>query len=424
MGKNLNGKELGSGISQRKDKTYVGRFVNRFGKRVAIYDKNLSNLRKRISKAKYEDQKKTNLVDDKILLDDWYEKWINIYKKGEIRDSTKLVYDQVYKTHISPILGNFELAEITNLQIKDMLNTLKNVKGLGYQVRNKARIILIDMYTKAQINELVVKNPVVGIKITKENSNHVRVLTKEEQFEFLNCASGTFYSNMFEVQIFSGLRPGEMYALRESDLNFENETIAVNRTLLYQKLDGDTKKTFHIHPPKTKQSRRVVPMSKKCKAALQRQVLQRRIVMSKTSKKIPEEFKDLLFVTKYGTPINTQIYSDAIKKIINEINLMKAPIEMMENFSPHCFRHTFATRCFESGIELKIIQKYLGHATLQMTADLYTHVSENFAETELPKLDNYLAEIDKIEPDLISSRIKDFEKYDNKIIDFKKIVNS
>lgn len=66
----------------------------------------------------------------------------------------------------------------------------------------------------------------------------------------------------------------------------------------------------------------------------------------------------------------------------------KDPLEQMEKFSGHCFRHTFATRCFEAGISPKTVQAYMGHATLQMTMNLYTHVTEEFKQSEIEKLES------------------------------------
>lgn len=418
MGKDLKGKELGKGISQRPNGKYMARYYDRFGKRKTLYNQKLSELKRELARAIHENNIQANVLSDKIKLDEWFDKWISIYKENEIRESSKTTYTNIYKNHISPTLGQISLSNITHLHIKNLINYLKIEKGHGYEMLNKARIILYDMFNKAILNEYLIKNPAFGIKIVKDEKKDVQVLSKEDQYTFMNCAAGTFYYNMFEVHILSGLRPGELYALRECDLDFENETISVNRTLSYQKFLGDTGKTFHFGPPKTEQSKRIVPMSDKCKFALQRQILQKRIIMKKTPKQIPEEFQDLLFTTKYGTPINTMIYKGAINKIIDEINLTRLPVEEIEKISPHCFRHTFATRCFEAGIDFKVIQKYLGHASMKMTTDLYVHVTDTMAGTELPKLDEYYNIIDNMDNDIYLKRKLYLDNEDNKIIDF------
>ena len=178
------------------------------------------------------------------------------------------------------------------------------------------------------------------------------------------------------VAINTGLRPGELFALTEDDIDFEKNEIKVNKTLLYQKLDGDTQKEFHIDPPKTKSSYRTVPINSFCKEALQKQIILHKIICDNSPYRGKLDFPDLLFTTKYGTPLNSQLYLQAIGRIVDEINLTKDPLDVMEKFSGHTFRHTFATRCFEAGIPPKTVQAYLGHASLQMTMDLYTSVLE------------------------------------------------
>ena len=95
-----------------------------------------------------------------------------------------------------------------------------------------------------------------------------------------------------------------------------------------------------------------------------------------------------------NTPLNAQIVFDAIKRIVDEMNTTRDTMEEIEMFSFHCFRHTFATRCFEVGIKPKTVQTYLGHATLKMTMDLYTTVLPEHMENEMYKLDMALAETD------------------------------
>lgn len=168
----------------------------------------------------------------------------------------------------------------------------------------------------------------------------------------------------------------------------------MTNTLVYQKYDDDEKKTFHLEDPKTYASKRDVPMNKQCRLAMLKQVMQKRVVADKTPKTVSDEFKDLLFTTKFNTPLNSQIVSDAIDRVIVEINLTRDTLDEMEHFSCHCFRHTFATRCFEAGIQPKTVQAYLGHATLQMTMDLYTTVLQQQKELEMGKLENVL---DKLE---------------------------
>ena len=107
---------------------------------------------------------------------------------------------------------------------------------------------------------------------------------------------------------------------------------------------------------------------------------------------------------------------DAIKSIVDELNLCKDELEKFEPFTPHCFRHTFATRCFESNIQPKTVQIYLGHATLQMTMDLYTSVLKNHKQDEMKKLEKELDVIFDSGDTLIEERFQQEKANSHKII--------
>lgn len=253
MGKDLKGKELGKGISQRKsDGQYIGRFTNKLGKRQVIYNRNLKQLKVDLKQAIYEDENSLSLIDSTIKLDDWYVKWMDIHKYNLIRENTRRHYNNIYYKHISPVLGNYRISEITQLQIKSLIKSLDE-KGLKYETQNKTRIMLLDMFNKAMIDNFVRMNPAKGISVKRNEEVERRVLTVEEQKVFFDCCKGTFYENLFVVAITTGLRMGELAALRECDLDFESKIINVTRTIVYQKLDGDTKKDFILVHRKRRQ---------------------------------------------------------------------------------------------------------------------------------------------------------------------------
>lgn len=419
MGKDLKGKELGEGITQRRNETYHARFVDRFGKRQSFYSKDKREVKELLNKALYEDKMCINVVDTNITLDAWYQQWLEIHKYKVIRENTKRQYVQIYKKHIKPTLGKTKLRDITQLQVKGLLKKLDK-KGYQFETQNKVRILLLDMFNKAMIDHYALENPAKGIRLIRDEKKDVRVLSPEEQTEFFDCCRGTFYDNLFTVAISTGLRPGELCALRWEDIDFKKKEISVTRTLLYQKFEGDTKKTFHIDPPKTKSSVRKIPINKQCETALKKQKMQYNVIMSKASAKPIEGYENLLFTTKFGTPINAQIFCDAIKVIVNQINLCRDELEQFELFSGHCFRHSFATRCFEAGIQPKTVQMYLGHASLKMTMDLYTHVLDDHKQEEMVKLENALDVVmnngDELTERRFESALQKEMAYQNKIV--------
>jgi len=380
MGKDLKGKELGVGITQRKNGTYQGRYKDRFGNSKTIYSKKLSELRKNLA-VKIAENETFLSVRETIKLDNWFNQWIKIYKEKSVRPNTLREYTHIYNKNISPFIGNRNINSLVKSDIQRII-TLAHTNGYGYERQNKIKVILSDMMARALEDNLILKNPVLGSKVIDKKESKAKSLTLEEQNIFFEYCKNTFYDNMFNVAVNTGMRPGELFALTESDIDFENGSIDVNKTLVYQKYLTDTRKTFHLEEPKTKQSYRKVPINSVCKIYLERQIQQKAIVSSKR----PKEQNDFLFTTKYNTPINSVIYADAIHAVIREINLLRPNNDLFKNFSGHTFRHTFATRCFEHEIDPKVVQSYLGHASVKMTLDLYTHVTKEKSFNDIEKL--------------------------------------
>lgn len=380
MGKDLKGKELGVGITQRKNGTYQGRYKDRFGNSKTIYSKKLSELRKDLA-VKIAENETFVSVRETVKLDNWFNQWIKIYKEKSVRPNTLREYTHIYNKNISPFIGNRNINSLVKSDIQRII-TLAHTNGYGYERQNKIKVILSDMMARALEDNLILKNPVLGAKVIDKKESKAESLTLEEQNVFFEYCKNTFYDNMFNVAVNTGMRPGELFALTESDIDFENGFIDINKTLVYQKYLTDTRKTFHLEEPKTKQSYRKVPINSVCKIYLERQIQQKAIVSSKR----PKEQNDFLFTTKYNTPINSVIYADAIHAVIREINLLRPNNDLFKNFSGHTFRHTFATRCFEHEIDPKVVQSYLGHASVKMTLDLYTHVTKEKSFNDIEKL--------------------------------------
>lgn len=380
MGKDLKGKELGVGICQRKDGLYYARYLDRWGKRKNIYNKNLRELRKELAEAITMNENLSSIKDE-ITLDKWFDKWMEIYKEKSIRPNTKREYTHIYYKNISPYIGNRFINSLVKSDIQQLIDKASD-NNYAYERQSKIKVILRDMLQRAVEDNYIINNPVSGIKLRADKEIKSKSLTIEEQVLFFDYCSNTFYDNLFNVAVNTGLRPGELFALQLEDIDLENGFIDVNKTLVYQKYLTDNGKTFHIEPPKTKQSYRKVPINSVCRIYLERQFELKKII----SNKRPKQQNKYLFVTKFNTPLNSVIYSDAIKAIIRQINLTRSFDNQFEIFSGHTFRHTFATRCFENGVDAKVVQSYLGHASLKMTMDLYTHVTDDKSAMDIEKI--------------------------------------
>lgn len=380
MGKDLKGKELGVGITQRKDGLYQGRYKDRFGKYKTIYNAKLTVLRKDLACA-ISDNVNYSSVQDDITLDAWFNRWVEVYKKKSVRPNTLREYTNTYNKSISPYLGQRNINSLIKSDIQLLIDRASE-DNYKYERQNKIKVILTDMFARAIEDDLMIKNPAKGIKLRADKEVKAFALSLEQQEEFFNTCKGTFYDNLYNVAVNTGLRPGELFALTLDDVNLEKGYIDVNKTLVYQKYLDDDCKTFHIEPPKTKQSYRKVPINSECRKYLEKQFELKDIVKAKR----PKQQNNFLFVTRFNTPLNTVLYSDSIKTIIKQINLTRSFGNEFPKFSGHTFRHTFATRCFEAGVQPKVVQSYLGHASLKMTMDLYTHITEEKANSDIERI--------------------------------------
>lgn len=366
MGKSLKGKELGAGISQRKDGFYQARFVNRFGKRETIYAKTLNEIRQKLRNAQYEDEKGINLVNSNITLDEWYNTWLETCKKN-CRNSTKESYAIHYR-RIQKELGWRKLSSLNLIMMQEAINKLNSDNE-----RKNSKKILVDMLNKAIDTNLITKNVAKQINtvITKEEKKERRVLTVSETEEFLEKAKNTYYYNLFILALETGMRIGELCALTWDDVDFEKKVLYVKHTLCYFSKNG--KYVFEMHDTKTVNGKRIIPLTAKAIKALKNQRIKKQEIIF-SGKTAPKEYENLIFITRNNQPTQQFLVQESIRLII--VNIQKDNKDF-KYFTPHTFRHTFATRAIESGMYPKTLQKILGHGTLQMTMDLYCHVTED-----------------------------------------------
>ena len=367
MGKSLKGKELGPGISQRKDGTYQARFIDRFGKRVTIYDKTITGINKKLRDAKYEDDKELNVADNKITLDEWFDIWIKLYKKN-CRDTSIRFYRIVYN-RLKEELGWRKISSINSIVIQNVINNLKTDAS-----REDCKILLVGMFNDAIKAELIQKNPATNIiaHIDNNETEEKRILTDEEIEWVYSYGEKSMAYPMIVICLETGMRIGEVLGLTWDDIDFDNNIIKVRHTLA--RLPNNGNPIFELHQPKTKSGRRNIPMSK-----LVRKVLLEKKIMSKNISNY-RGFETLVFTTRGNNPYGQEQVLRAIYLIARKI---QKDHPEFKRFSMHGLRHTFATKCIAKGMKPKVLQKILGHSSLSMTMDLYCHVTDETIEKEM-----------------------------------------
>lgn len=207
---------------------------------------------------------------------------------------------------------------------------------------------------------------------------------------FLEYAKGSDYEEVYLLALATGMRIGEICALRWSDIDFTNQVLTVNGTLKQFKDTG-----FFIDTPKSLTSRRIVPLLPSiCKMLKRRKRAQVGTVMGKYT--IKEKWQDLVFLHpgEGYEPMRKRTIAYDMDAIVEHINMdrkekyknKRRRPELFEHVSPHALRHTFATRALENGIPPKVVQEILGHSSITITLDLYTHVLDKTKSEEILKL--------------------------------------
>lgn len=381
MAQDTSGKELPKGIRQRKDGRYEGRFTYQ-GEAFTFYNKNLRELIKEMQDKKYEVEHGLYAKRQKVTVDSWFQTWMEEYKKNSVKYGTYKTYMEEYELHIRKQLGKKRLSDIRSEHIQRLLNGMTD--KYSRSTVSLVKIILNSMFKQACKNRLILSNPVENTTMPKEKKmKKIRVFTVEEQKLFLEHAQGSIYYGLYIVALGTGMRSGELRALQWNDIDFEKKKISVNGTLKYIAKGG--KEKYRIDTPKTESSRREIPMLDNVYLILKRhkiEQMKQKVLLGELWR--PQTgFESLVFTGAFGTCItDTALYQD-MKKIVGEIR--KEGYEF-ENATPHVLRHTFATRGLENGIPPKVMQELLGHTSITMTLDIYSHVLPDTKAEEMKKL--------------------------------------
>lgn len=387
-----NKKPLPQGITLRKDGRYQARYTFQ-GKRYTIYGKNLKEVQKKLRDAKYEMDHGIFAKPDKITVDSWFKVWMEEYEGDRLRENTAVMYNSIYEHHFKSTLGKMPLQSVRTEHLQAVFNKMRKDNYSPAFIK-RGKNILSQMFKQAYQNDLILRNPVTNTTLPPDTSRKEhRVLTMEEQSQFLEYAKGNDYEVIFYVGFSTGMRIGEILALEWGNINFAKNEIYVEGTLI--KVDG---KEFRKGPTKTAKSVRTIPLlpevAEKLKEHRKAQLNYR---LKLGDKWTPiKELSSLVFTTPVGRPLSRGVIFNAIDRIIEVINhdeRMAAAKErrepvVFEHFSSHTMRHTFATRALENGIPPKVVQELLGHSTITTTLDIYTHVLKETKAEEIKKIAN------------------------------------
>lgn len=397
MGKDLKGKDIGKGFSQRKDGRYEARATIN-GTKIDMYDMNLSNLRKAFEKEKARVSRNEKNIRTNVTFSEWYDEWFEKCKAPQLKtEASKKTYNRKAKNTYCSILGDKQMDAITQINIQTATNELVD-KGYAERTIREALGVTKECFDIAIVNHVIDSNPCLGINIKDANApKERRVLTHEEQRVFLDEVKNSYYYEAYAILLSTGMRIGEFSGLQWQDVDFENKQININRSMSTAYFDG--KKIEELTTPKTSNSYRSIPFFGETEKLFLNWKKKQDIYKQKLGDRwrVKPEFGDLVFTSTMGSPVTRYVIVHDLKKVVSNINLKeirkayqegREPKEM-KGIYPHAFRHTFATRCFEKGLDPLVVQSIMGHANYSTTVS-YTHILDDIKQKEISKVGNFL----------------------------------
>lgn len=307
-----------------------------------------------------------------VLFNEYTEHWLNDIVKPTLKaksyDTTRFIYEQ----YIKKPMQNKRMVSLTYIDIQ---NIIDHYAKLGYSYSTVHRIfITIQSSIKRFLLQfyLNIRNPCEGVKLPK-NVKKPTVYYQEDDVKKI-CAEATrTFSNgtncyrlgwAIVLLIYTGMRKGELFALTWEDIDFKKGTIRINKNCVEVKgeiINQDT--------PKTQSSNRIIPIINKSREAL------------KHLYQLNKNFKYVVS-TANGTQVRQYNFDRMFRDICGAVNVEKHGV--------HSLRHTFASMLFKNGCDVQIISKLLGHSCVNITRDIYIHVTEEQKQEEIVKLDSYL----------------------------------
>lgn len=324
-----------------------------------------------------------NMQSSNMTFHDYMYEWLETYKKGNVSSGTYRIYEKNIRLYALPAFGDMKLKDLTRIRYQKFINELlehlnkKTVTTIHATIHQALDIAVNEL-------EIISKNPSTKVNIKERqvlNKQHiVKCYDIDELESFLNClliTKDSFkYYSLFMFLSRTGLRIGECLALQWTDVDFNKKRLHITKTLL------STTRTDSIifGPPKNKNSVRSISID---------------ISTLNLLKKIKiEQTKNIL---KHGNYY--QNYNFIFTHEDNSCMLHTGTLKFLKRFCKesdhkyitlHGFRHTHAVHLLQSGANIKYVSERLGHSTIDMTANVYLHVTKSMDETSVDQYDQFL----------------------------------
>lgn len=378
-------RDAGSGtIRQRADGRWEGRYTVGYdpktGKQLthSIYGKTKREVRDKLNKTLTEIQEGAYIEPTNMTVGQWLDTWLKEYKVN-VRPETKASYEMHIRVHLKPDLGKIRLNKLTTHQIQLLYNKLINERGLSPKTVKNAHGALHAALEQAKINGYLRINPSEGVVLPRIEKEEIKAMDTEDVSAFLKAIKGDPYELPLFVDLFTGLRQGELLGLTWDCVDFEKGTILVNKQ--HNRAKGE--KEFHFSPLKNSRPRSLTPASAVMDALREQKRHQEE--WAKAAGSAWDNHENLVFTTELGRYINNKTLWMNFKRIAKEFG--------MSELRFHDLRHTFSVNSLQAGDDIKTVQENLGHATASFTLATYAHATQGMKRESANRMDAFIRSV-------------------------------
>ncbi|WP_315074813.1 site-specific integrase [uncultured Clostridium sp.] len=330
-------------------------------------------------------------TDDKLTLAQWFHTWLFTYRKNDLKPASFEKYEGIYRNYVdNNTIGNIKLKDLKATPLQNYYNSL-----IAEYEKTPATIKSINKCLKSCLSHAlkegyILKNYACFVNLPKAPTID-KDSTQDEQQVFMNEAIKDKKGILYIFALGTGLRLGELLALKWSDISFKDKTVNVNKSIKETYIfDENEEKHFSVveQEPKTKSSYRSVPINDNLLDLL-KDHKKKQLIDHEQNKDVYVD-NLLVFATPTGNYLNYSNVRKIFKKIIKKYNNSLPEEEKKNKSLPdlriHDLRHTFATRLFENGVAPKTVQSLLGHADITTTMNIYTHVMKDTKDNAIDKI--------------------------------------
>jgi integrase len=375
MGRRGNGEGT---ITRRKDGRWEARYyvpTENGTKRKMIYGKTQAEVRDKLTKALSNRIDGIVYDDENMAVGEYLDAWLKGSVHGTVRRSTYDRDSYLVNNHIKPVLGGLKLKKLNSAHVQSFYRDRLDA-GLSASTVHKMHDILRRGLAQAVKWHLLPRNVADVVKPPRPVPTEMVALSADDTRRLLEAAGEYRLEALYILAVHTGMRQGEILALRWQDVDMENAVVSVRRTLTR----NGGKVAFG--EPKTKKSRRSIRLTPQAVEAL-RSHLERQL---RDMEILGDRYQDqgLVFTTDTGGPINpSNLRQRSFAALLKRAGL--------RHMRFHDLRHTCATLLLSRGVHPKFVQELLGHATIAITLDTYSHVMPSMGDATAKAMEDALA---------------------------------